>query len=124
MVEGRKDSLGHEIIVEFDTGAVRSSQEGKVRWDLMPWSALRELGRVYTWGATKYQDRNWEKGIPWTRMFASAMRHLTAWMLGEDYDKESGIHHLAHAAWNVLGILEFVLRKRTDLDDRLGGIHD
>lgn len=116
-----KDNLGHEELKQFDTGAVRSDDRGKTRWDLMPWGALDSVARVYTWGATKYADRNWEKGIPASRMFASAMRHLIAWMAAEDKDPESNLPHLAHAAWNVLGILEFTLRGRFDVDDRIKG---
>ncbi len=113
-----KDNLGHEDLTGFATGAVRSGDAGKLRWDLLPWPALASVAEVYTWGATKYADRNWEKGIPWTRMFASGMRHLTAWFMGEANDPESGLPHLAHAVWNFLGILEFTLRCRFDLDDR------
>ena len=113
-----KDNLGHEEVESFASGAVRSSTVGKMRWDLVPWEAMQEVTRVYTWGATKYADRNWEKGIPLSRMFASMMRHVIAYFMGEDVDPESGIHHMAHAVWNGLGILEFALRGRADLDDR------
>lgn len=112
------DGLGHEIIQQFETGAVRSSDESKLRWDLTHVRALEQVLAVSTWGAKKYSAWNWWKGIPWSRMFASAMRHIWAWWKGEDNDSESGLPHLAHAAWNILCLLEFAAWARSDLDDR------
>lgn len=91
---------------------------GKARWDLLPGDALSELVAVYTMGAEKYAARNWEKGLKWTNCFASMMRHSWKWMMGEDLDEESGLHHMAHVAWNALAIVAFFKRRRTDLDDR------
>jgi hypothetical protein len=54
---------------------------GKLRYDLLPPDALEELVRVYTVGAEKYAERNWEKGMAWCRAFGSLMRHAWAWML-------------------------------------------
>ena len=88
------------------------------RWDLLPYDAVGEVVSVLTDGAEEYGDRNWEKGFPWTSVFASLMRHLTAWMLGEDLDPKSGRPHLAHAACNILFLLTFHLRK-TGNDDRV-----
>ncbi len=45
------------------------------------------------------------------------MRHLIAWISGESYDKESGINHLAHAAANLMMLLEYQNRG-TGEDDR------
>lgn len=39
------------------------------------------------------------------RYFAAAMRHLTQWQSGKILDEESGQHHLAHAACNLLFLL-------------------
>lgn len=92
--------------------------EGKVRFDLMPPDALWELAKVYTFGARKYKDRNWEKGMVWGICFAAAMRHLWKWWRGERNDPESGLHHLAHAAWNCMAALSYELRGMTQHDDR------
>ena len=101
----------------YQSGAIRDN-EGKVRWDLLPYDALDSIARILTDGASEYGDRNWEKGFPWTSVFASLIRHLTAWMLGEDTDRKSGRLHLAHAGCNVLFLLAFYLRK-TGTDDRV-----
>ncbi len=92
---------------------------GKLRWDLLPYQAVREIVRVFTFGCNKYGDRNWEAGFNYGRVFAALQRHLAAWWSGEDCDEESGIHHLAHAGCNVLFLLFFVLTGRGE-DDRPG----
>ena len=49
---------------EFETGAVRDIQEGKGRYDLIPWEAIHELAIHCEQGAQKYGERNVDKGIP------------------------------------------------------------
>jgi hypothetical protein len=79
----------------------------KIRLDLLPIRPLEEIGRVLTYGAVKYSERNWEKGFSWSRPYAAALRHLFAFWNGETHDKETGLHHLAHAACCVIFLLEF-----------------
>jgi len=31
------------------------------RWDLIPYEALREVAKVFHWGAVKYSDENWKR---------------------------------------------------------------
>ena len=52
--------------------------------------------RVYTEGAKKYADNSWQN-IPdgFERYRAALLRHMTAYMKGERYDKETGLMHLA-----------------------------
>lgn len=89
----------------------------KERFDLIPARPLLELARVYTMGAKKYDDRNWEKGIKWGRIFAAIMRHLWKFWRGEDIDDESGLPHVVHAAWGCFTILEYY-HTHPELDDR------
>ena len=49
---------------QFQSGAVRDMHEGKGRCDLLPMCVMLRLARHYEAGAKKYDDRNWEKGIP------------------------------------------------------------
>lgn len=91
---------------------------GKPRWDLLPVDAIREVVIVLTLGAAKYEDRNWEKGILYSRCYAAALRHLTAWWEREDDDPETGINHLAHAICEILFALAFSLRDMKEFDDR------
>ena len=95
----------------------RKDDGGKLRFDLIPAEPLEQLAQVYTFGASKYADHNWRKGISFSRIFAAIMRHSWAFWRGEDNDKESGLPHLVHAAWGCFSLLEF-MKHRKDLDDR------
>jgi hypothetical protein len=75
--------------------------KGKLRFDLVEPRAFADFVQVLTDGAEKYFDRNWENGLSWTSVLASLKRHIQAIERGEDYDKESGRLHIAHAACNV-----------------------
>ena len=77
--------------------------QGKPRWDLLPWDQVEDIVKVLTMGAKKYSDDNWQE-VPDAkrRYFAAALRHLTAWKRGELTDPESGLPHLAHAACSLL----------------------
>jgi hypothetical protein len=84
------------------------SSAAKARFDLLPWAAIREIGRVLAHGAIKYGDNNWQHvENPRPRYFAAAMRHLTAWWDGEQEDIESKLSHLAHAGCCILFLLWF-----------------
>lgn len=90
---------------------------GKLRYDLIPARPLEELARVYTIGAQKYADRNWEKGIAWCRIFGAMMRHAWRWFRGEKWDRETGQHHLSSVAWCAFALIEYE-HTHTELDDR------
>jgi hypothetical protein len=55
------------------------------------------LARVREFGSKKYERDNWRKGFKYNRSIAAALRHIFAFKDGEDYDKESGVTHIAHA---------------------------
>ena len=87
----------------------RKDDAGKVQMRLLPWAALREVARVMTWAVTAkapepYPVGNW-KGVAVERYEDAAVRHLAAHMEGERDDPESGLSHLAHAAFCVLFLL-------------------
>lgn len=88
----------------------------KPRMDLLDSFAIEELARVLTFGAKKYDSHNWRKGIAKGRLIAAALRHLFAYLKGEDKDPESGLSHVAHAMCCCMFLLG--LEHRTDLDDR------
>ena len=92
---------------------------GKPRYDLIPADALNELAKLYAAGAVKYSDRNWEKGMSWSRCFGPLMRHAWAYWRGETVDPESGLPHMAHVAWNAMALLHYGLNSEYDkFDDR------
>jgi hypothetical protein len=82
----------------------------KLRFDLLPWKALRSVVAVLTLGARKYAVDNW-RHVPDRprRYLAAAMRHLVSHASGETYDQESGEPHLAHAACCLLFLLDEVV---------------
>ena len=98
--------------------------EGKIRHDLVaPW-ALNEIARVYTYGTIKYSDDNWWKGLRWKRdVFGCILRHVWKWFRGERNDDESNLHHLAHAAWNCMALMEYE-RNKIGVDDRVPYVLD
>lgn len=103
---------GGERIRYGENGAFREPADGKGRFDLVSPFALQRLARWYELGAKKYADRNWEKGIPFSRYMDSAMRHLTKYMMGmTDED------HLAAAAWNITCIMHHEELGQMELDD-------
>ena len=93
--------------------------DGKLLLDLLPFEALEEITLVLQHGAKKYSAHNWRKGFIWSRPFAAILRHLFAYWKGEDLDKDSGLHHLAHAGCELLFLLSFV-KTQTGVDDRYG----
>jgi flagellar motility protein MotE (MotC chaperone) len=97
------------------TGAEKGSKEA--RFDLIPAGPLFTLARVFGRGAKKYAERNWERGYPWSWSFAALMRHAWAFWRGEELDQESGLPHLAHAAWHCFVLQEFT-NCYPDKDDR------
>jgi len=82
---------------------------GKVR----PWlvikgfqNALLEVSKVGTFGAAKYNDNGWRSVPDGINRYADAMgRHL----LADGLDGQSRLSHLAHAAWNLLALIELEL---------------
>lgn len=86
-----------EKFMKFDTG--------KLRYDLVPPSAMRGLAEVLTYGAKKYKPKNYLGGEE-ARFIAALYRHLEAWRTGEELDKESGMPHLWHALTNIAIIME------------------
>ena len=84
----------------------------KLRWDLLAWDAIEAIVDVYTYGAKKYADNNWQL-IDKERYFAALCRHLVAHRKGEKVDAESGRSHLAHAAWNAITLLWFEMNEET-----------
>lgn len=90
----------------------------KARMELYPPEALLATCRILTFGAKKYTDRNWEKGLKFSRVFGATMRHLWSWWRGEDADPETGENHLHHAACCIAFLQTYVEREMSGFDDR------
>jgi len=91
--------------------------EGKLKWSLVPMKALEPLVRVLMFGAKKYDDHNWKKGLKYTETLESMQRHMNSFADGVDKDEESGIEHVGHIMCNAM-FLSYMYLFRKDLDDR------
>lgn len=80
---------------------------------------LAAVTDVMKFGTQKYNERNWEKGLPVEQCFSSAMRHYEEILKGRMIDPESKLHHSYHAAWNLLVMLEITLRSKKSSDYRI-----
>lgn len=93
-------------------------QEGKPKMSLMYASFIEEVVRVREYGIKKHGSAEGWKTTTVIQHLDSALRHLIAykaWFLsesvGEEYDPESGLDHLAHCACNLMFEIERKHRK-------------
>ena len=84
----------------FATGAVRDAAVGKPRPELISPIATERLAAWLARGASKYEARNWEKGIPLSVSLGSLMRHL-----GKIQMHRRDEDHFAAAYCNVMFLL-------------------
>ena len=84
--------------------------QGKDTFEYLPDDALAAINRILIFGARKYADRNWEKGMDWLRPWNACLRHLWAWARREPCDPETGESHLLHASCCLLFLVAFELR--------------
>ena len=91
-----------------DDGQPLKMAESKPRVALVPRQLIENLARVYEVGALKYGENSWRQFTP-EQVNAclpdAAMRHLLAYLDGEEFDPETKLPHLACCGWNVLTIL-------------------
>lgn len=104
-----KKQLGQKDAGRFD--------EGKVRHDLIPAWALEKIAEVYTYGAQKYDDNNWLKGMKWSKVQGPLERHYNKWKRGRIQDEESNCYHLAMVAWNAIALMVYQ-KNKLGTDDR------
>lgn len=103
----------------FKTGSKRDSSNNKPPLSKLPFPALKEVAFVHQYGDSQFGTGNWKKGQPYSALSDSMLRHWEAWFYKlETTDAKSGLHHLAHAAWNCLVLLWQDLFGRHDMDDR------
>jgi hypothetical protein len=89
----------------------------KTRLELIPPEMINALGEILTFGANKYEERNWEKGMAWSRCYGALQRHLWSWWSGENNDPETGKSHLWHASCCLAFLVAYEARG-TGEDDR------
>lgn len=87
--------------------------------ELIPPEALDSLAAVLTFGADKYDERNWELGMNWSRVYGACLRHLNAWVQCQENgtDDETGLSHLDHALCCIAFLITYEKRSMYVLDD-------
>jgi hypothetical protein len=90
---------------------------GKPRWSLVDFESLEGMVKVLEFGAKKYSEHNWKKGLKTTDILDSLLRHTTAYLSGEDLDAESGLPHTAHILCNGM-FLAYMEKHKPELDTR------
>ena len=95
---------------ETPRAEARKNDQGKIRMELIPPELMIAVGDILTSGAIKYDDRNWEHGMDWSRVYGAMLRHQNAWWSGEDTDPETGRSHLWHVACCATFLLTYEMR--------------
>lgn len=86
--------------------------DNKLRWDLLPLEEIEDIVKVYTAGAAKYGDNQWqslENGVK--RYKGALLRHLVEFDKGNEIDEETQCRHLAQVAWNAIAMLYLSKKK-------------
>jgi hypothetical protein len=94
--------------------------------------ALRAVAEVSAVGAAKYTWNGWESVPDGISRYENAMaRHQIAASAEAGFenrnvarDKDTGLLHAAHTAWNALAVLELILREDEDAAIELKATHE
>jgi hypothetical protein len=95
-------------IVDPTTGGEKGSKLSQI--GLVDPVSLWRVGEVAGFGAEKYAKFNFLKGYQWDLSYSAMMRHFEEFWMGNDYDDESGLLHLAHGTWHGLALISFYER--------------
>jgi hypothetical protein len=102
------------------TGALREAL-GIPYFKQLPLEALAAGAASLEYGAMKYADRNWEKGLPWQQMIDSLKRHIDDFERGDNYDSGSdgsGMHQVCMIMASAMMLSASVIRN-VGVDDRM-----
>lgn len=112
----KKEAIGIENFSPKAEGGVKFDSD-KPRMELLDTYALEQIALVMSFGAKKYAAHNWRGGLAWSRLIGAALRHILAFMKGEDKDPESGLSHIAHAGCCIMFLL-WHEKHKVEKDDR------
>jgi hypothetical protein len=106
--------------VDLEKVIVGSVKEDDNKYDpsMLTLELVELLSRVRMFGAKKYARNNFKiTGFKYTRSCAAALRHIFAFLNGEDLDPESGLSHLGHAVASLEHCI-YDLKNHPENDDR------
>ena len=94
----------------FSTGAVRNQQEGRGRFDLIPYEAMLAYAQRLEYGVQSgYAPNNWEKGMPLSRILSSMRRHAS--QVNFDFSED----HIGAVLFNAGAFVTIVTRIKAGL---------
>lgn len=102
------------------TGAMREAL-GKQYMRQVPLEAIAAGAAALEYGAEKYANRNWEKGLPWQQMIDSLKRHVDDFERGTEFDDGfdgSGLPQVCLIMASAMMLCSSVIREIGE-DDRL-----
>ena len=102
--------------IAFEGGSFRENSLGKGLYSVIPPIAMTRVSQRYELGMVKYGKSDaFKDGMPTSRSFDSAMRHLWGYLAGDNSED-----HLAAAVWNMFAIMEMEVNnpKWQDLPSR------
>ena len=91
---------------------------GKPQWAIVDFKSLEPMVEVLEFGAKKYARDNWKKGLPTREICESLLRHIFAYLDGEDVDPESGISHIGHMQCNTMFLAYMERELKEQFDNR------
>lgn len=78
---------------------------------------LKGVAAILTFGAKKYSRDSWQDVPNGKQRYHDAMeRHLNAYNSGENFDKESGLHHMLHMICCAMFVMWFEMQKYPNAD--------
>lgn len=95
-------------ITQFESGAIRDTQEGKLDFiETLSYTALSRYIKYMTGKKEKYGSGNFKKGIPIDSYEKSLMRHIDKYMRNkyEGASDELDQDHLSAMVFNIFGIM-------------------
>lgn len=73
---------------------------GKTYWS--------DCAKVFSYGALKYAEWNWVKGMQWSIPLGCIGRHSLAVLEGQSLDPESGLKHVGHIMCNLVMLKAYI----------------
>ncbi len=113
-----EEQIKNKVNEVFGTEIGYKKNEGKIRFNLLPISELKEVIKVFEYGCVKYSKDNWKHVKDPINEYSNALsRHLLDYLEGENKASDSNLPHLAHICANALILMWFENNKIKFEDD-------